>query len=667
MTEENANSDASTNINTFMKLSVSDLCKKRSAASIFSILKKHFHFVKKKRFNKMKEFLEYDRYMDYHRAATKIQRIYRGYYDRFKLDEKSKECGERNIMSKEDKLSLQYEIYLKVVLIQSIYRMYKCKESYKVLKFRNSCVLKIQKLWGKYYDKIKDDRAKKLYNLQCKSAIIIEKIFRRFRDKQKVKKIISEMTHQKISEILSNPKTKNQFIFKQYGATLRLQRWCKNYLKWRHVKFIGHVKAKKIQKLYREHRRKEHIKWFNRVKNDPQFQILCATNIAKIWRGYKVRNYLKSDSEEIRKYKEFTPYNRLCKYNIPRIRKFYFALITLQCFIRTSNAKRELKGYKKIKEDNLRRVRQMKFVVVIQKWIRCRLNRRRYIRNRNNKAASVIQKKYKSRRMTFYVNNFSLILKLALYCQKIIRGFLSRRRYKGIMDRFNLILKTTIYLQSIFRMWLCKRMKLQLIDILRIEHEDIICVIPILRHCYRYIRHREILRSANTNLDTESVFQSIYKHFCGRFTRNTTMILENPNYITFIRETPKLLDKNFTLHDADLIYNRMKDNEVSHMVYNQFIKALYAIANKKFPKTEKYYDTKGQDGRLIKLCEQYLCSNNSNNDNNNHWSKMCKEQLESQVHIYVDEAVFTLQRFCSYIIANQRRIRIIIIIIYLNR
>lgn len=656
MSEENDNSDASTNINKFMKLSVSDLCKKRAAGSIFSILKKHFHYVKKRRFNKMKEFLEYDRYMDYHRAATQIQRIYRGYYDRFKLEEKSKECGERNLMSKEDKLSLQYETYLKAVLIQSVWRMYRCKKSYKILKFHNNCVLKIQKLWSKYYDKIKDNCAKQLYMLQCKSAIIIEKLFRRFRDQQKVKKMISEMTHEKISQILSNPKTKNQYIFKQYGATLRLQRWCRNYLKYRNIKFIGHMKAKKIQKLYRKHRRIEHLKWFNKMKDDPQFQMECATKIAKMWRGYKVRNYIKSDNEEVRTYKQFNPYPKLCKYNIPKIRKFYFSLITLQCFIRTTNAKRELKGYKKIKENNLRRVRQMKFVVVIQKWIRCRLNRRKYIRKRNNKAAVRIQRKFKSRRMKFYVENFSSILKLAIYCQKIIRGFLSRRRYKGIMDRFNLILKTTIYLQSIFRMWICKIQKLHLIDLKRIEHEDIICVTPILRHCYRYIRHREILRSANSNLDTDSVFQSIYRHFCGRFTRNTTMILENPNYITFIRETPKLLDRNFTLHDADLIYNRMKDNEVSHMVYNQFVKALYAIANKKFPKTEKYYDTKGQDGRLIRLCEQYLCNDSI------HWSRQCKDQLESQVHIYVDEAVFTLQRFCGYILANQRRIRIYLFI-----
>lgn len=49
--------------------------------------------------------------MDLHKSAIVIQKIWRGYYTRYKLDEKVLECDERNYMSKEDYLSV-YFLYI---------------------------------------------------------------------------------------------------------------------------------------------------------------------------------------------------------------------------------------------------------------------------------------------------------------------------------------------------------------------------------------------------------------------------------------------------------------------------------------------------------------------------------------------------------------------------
>lgn len=90
--------------------------------------------------------------MDLHKSAIIIQKIWRGYYTRYKLDEKVLECDERNYMSKEDYLSvyflyiyqLQVENYYKIIKIQSLFRMYIAKIRYELLKFHDNCAKIIQ-------------------------------------------------------------------------------------------------------------------------------------------------------------------------------------------------------------------------------------------------------------------------------------------------------------------------------------------------------------------------------------------------------------------------------------------------------------------------------------------------------------------------------------------
>lgn len=85
------------------------------------------------------------------------------------------------------------------------------------------------------------------------------------------------------------------------------------------------------------------------------------------------------------------------------------------------------------------------------------------------------------------------------------------------------------------------------------------------------------MKSAKGKLDDDGVFQIIFKHYCSRFTRNTAMVLENSSYMSFVTDTPKLLDKTFTFNDASLVYNRMKDNELNHVIYSylNYIQSIY--------------------------------------------------------------------------------------------
>jgi hypothetical protein len=428
-----------------------------------------------------KRFVVYHRHYEAIRSATNIQRVYRGHLGRKRSDKIAQARDLRNERKRFKAFMLTRKRWLSAIEIQRHWRGVLGRREYaKALEIMDSVIL-IQRMWRAKQARVLVIMMRHRNEMREDAASKIEKVFRGHVGRKKAARLRRLKRREMHEKLLEDKEFVIIYSFKKEGAARLLQRWFHN-TRVRHVKFLGHMFATRIEALFRGYRgrklaakkrfdkfKKKELALFEKtaLKLQSRYRTKKAIELRKTL--ITAKNYhLEELAEKKKAYLEKKAKGslglagrRFGKSLVARVDPFRkkreeAAATKIQKAYRAWLARRLVKRKKYIKSQWARHKKDM-CAKVIQKYARGWLARRRVREIRRHRAATKIQAFVRGQRDRTMLRNKMRYDMAIPTIQRYTRGWLARRNVSRVREERRRMAAAIVKCQTMVRMYRSRR------------------------------------------------------------------------------------------------------------------------------------------------------------------------------------------------------------------